>query len=191
MANGPRLMVWTQPRLLLGWTARLLSPLRRTPLQFRKPESSTPYFGGIHTTTSITSSICTRLFAFLLHVKFDRVLVSPTHSVHGLKMRSVFLSIAVSLFLRRAIGQIQPDPPFSPPPATSGTAASQRSAGVNTQWSNLLGDALYFYDIQRSGRLPEDFRVSWRNDSVLDDGSDVGIDLSGGFFDAGNYIKVS
>jgi endoglucanase len=50
---------------------------------------------------------------------------------------------------------------------------------------------LYFYDVQRSGTLPDDFRVTWRNDSVPNDGSDVGLNLSGGFFDAGNFIKAT
>jgi endoglucanase len=29
-------------------------------------------------------------------------------------------------------------------------------------------------------------RVEWRNDSALEDGSDWGIDLTGGFYDAGD-----
>ena len=49
--------------------------------------------------------------------------------------------------------------------------------------------SLFFYDAQRSGDLPEDFRVSWRGDSAVDDGSDVGLDLSGGFYDAGDHVK--
>ena len=86
--------------------------------------------------------------------------------------------------------QVQPNPTYLPPPPSSGTVAADSSSSVNQQWSNVLGNVLYFYDIQRSGRLPDDFRVAWRNDSVLNDGNDVGLDLSGGFFDAGNYIKV-
>lgn len=54
-----------------------------------------------------------------------------------------------------------------------------------------MGNMLYFYDIQRSGTLPDDFRVSWRNNSVPNDGQDVKLDLSGGFFDAGNFIKAT
>lgn len=35
-------------------------------------------------------------------------------------------------------------------------------------------------------------RVPWRNDSVLNDGADVGRNLSGGFFDAGQaYLSLS
>jgi endoglucanase len=50
---------------------------------------------------------------------------------------------------------------------------------------NLLGDLLFFYDAQRSGKLPASNRVSWRNDSALDDGQDVNLDLTGGYYDAG------
>lgn len=80
--------------------------------------------------------------------------------------------------------------PYTPPDPSQGLKASGKST-PNRQWSNILGNSLYFYDIQRSGKLPADFRVSWRNDSVPNDGKDVGIDLSGGYFDAGNYIKAT
>ncbi|KAI9276405.1 Six-hairpin glycosidase-like protein [Sporodiniella umbellata] len=43
----------------------------------------------------------------------------------------------------------------------------------------------------RSGKLPADNRVSWRNDSALTDGSDVHLDLSGGYYDAGDYLKLT
>jgi hypothetical protein len=78
-----------------------------------------------------------------------------------------------------------PSPPFLPPPATSGAQPSTQGSIPNSQWSTLLGNLLYFYEAQRSGRLPGTNRVSWRNDSALNDGSDVGLDLSGGYYDAG------
>lgn len=78
-----------------------------------------------------------------------------------------------------------PSPPFLPPPATSGAQPSTQSSIPNPQWSTLLGNLLYFYEAQRSGHLPATNRVSWRNDSALNDGSDVGLDLSGGYYDAG------
>ena len=53
----------------------------------------------------------------------------------------------------------------------------------------MLQKSLTFYDAQRSGRLPDDFRVRWRADSGLTDGSDVGRDLTGGFYDAGDHVK--
>lgn len=70
-----------------------------------------------------------------------------------------------------------PDTPFTPPNASSGAETS--SGYPNPQWSTLLGDLIYFYDAQRSGKLPASNRVSWRNDSCEDDGEDVNIDLSG------------
>jgi endoglucanase len=78
-----------------------------------------------------------------------------------------------------------PSTPFLPPPATSGAQPSTQSSIPNSQWSTLLGNLLYFYEAQRSGHLPGTNRVSWRNDSALNDGSDVGLDLSGGYYDAG------
>ncbi len=76
------------------------------------------------------------------------------------------------------------------------------------------GEALqmgwYFYEAQRSGPLPKadgDLpfsdprtgqplhngylanRIPWRGDSDLDDGADVGIDLTGGWHDAGDHVK--
>jgi endoglucanase len=78
-----------------------------------------------------------------------------------------------------------PSPPFLPPSAASGEQPSTQGSIPNSQWSTLLGNLLYFYEAQRSGHLPTTNRVSWRNDSALNDGSDVGLDLSGGYYDAG------
>ncbi|MFI9008354.1 glycoside hydrolase family 9 protein [Actinosynnema sp. NPDC053489] len=56
-------------------------------------------------------------------------------------------------------------------------------------YGEALQKSIWFYDAQRSGDLPEDNRVNWRGDSALRDGSDVGLDLSGGFYDAGDHVK--
>ncbi|MBD2327710.1 glycoside hydrolase family 9 protein [Alkalinema sp. FACHB-956] len=58
-------------------------------------------------------------------------------------------------------------------------------------YGEALQKSIYFYDAQRSGRLPSNNRVEWRGDSALLDGSDVGRDLTGGFYDAGDRIKFS
>jgi endoglucanase len=83
-----------------------------------------------------------------------------------------------------------PSPPFLPPPATSGAQPSNQDSVPNPQWSTLLGNFFYFYEAQRSGRLPSTKRVSWRNDSAVNDGSDVGLDLSGGYYDAGGMQLI-
>lgn len=56
-------------------------------------------------------------------------------------------------------------------------------------YAEALQKSIWFYDAQRSGALPADNRVNWRGDSALRDGSDVGLDLSGGFYDAGDHVK--
>jgi autotransporter-associated beta strand protein len=61
--------------------------------------------------------------------------------------------------------------------------------GPTFDYGDVLQKSLLFYDAQRSGDLPDDFRVAWRGDSALGDGSDVGVDLTGGYYDAGDHVK--
>ncbi|XP_045615169.2 endoglucanase E-4 [Procambarus clarkii] len=56
-------------------------------------------------------------------------------------------------------------------------------------YSQLLCMSFVFYEAQRSGKLPGNQRVTWRGDSALNDGSDVGHDLTGGYYDAGDFVK--
>ncbi|KAG0374011.1 hypothetical protein BGX24_010954 [Mortierella sp. AD032] len=68
------------------------------------------------------------------------------------------------------------------PPGDDGSFPDQ-------EYVRLLDATFLFYEAQRSGRLPSDQRVKWRNDSALLDGKDAGIDLTGGYYDAGDYLK--
>ncbi|XP_020086791.1 endoglucanase 13-like [Ananas comosus] len=52
-----------------------------------------------------------------------------------------------------------------------------------------LTKSLLYYEAQRSGKLPVNQRVQWRADSALHDGGDAGVDLTGGYFDAGDNVK--
>lgn len=56
-------------------------------------------------------------------------------------------------------------------------------------YAEALQKAIYFYECQRSGPLPANNRVEWRGDSGINDGTDVGEDLTGGWYDAGDHVK--
>ncbi|TXK36208.1 endoglucanase [Nonomuraea sp. C10] len=56
-------------------------------------------------------------------------------------------------------------------------------------YGEALQKSLWFYEAQQSGELPDWNRVGWRGDSATDDGADVGRDLTGGWYDAGDHVK--
>lgn len=69
-------------------------------------------------------------------------------------------------------------------------------------YGEALQKSLFFYEAQQSGPLPDWNRVGWRADSTVDDGSlygegsattftELGIDLTGGWFDAGDHVKFN
>jgi len=68
--------------------------------------------------------------------------------------------------------------PFSPSAATY-------------NYGEVLQKSMWFYEVQRSGALPANNRVEWRGSSAVHDGSDVGHDLSGGWYDAGDNMKFN
>jgi endoglucanase len=81
-------------------------------------------------------------------------------------------------------------------PAAHAVTAPARPAGptgptalATFNYGEALQKAIWFYDAQRSGSLPAGNRVSWRGDSALNDGRDAGLDLTGGFYDAGDHVK--
>ncbi|MBO3089100.1 glycoside hydrolase family 9 protein [Cellulomonas dongxiuzhuiae] len=65
--------------------------------------------------------------------------------------------------------------------------AAQAAPAYN--YAEALQKSMFFYQAQRSGDLPADYPVSWRGDSGMDDGKDVGKDLTGGWYDAGDHVK--
>ncbi len=58
-------------------------------------------------------------------------------------------------------------------------------------YGEALQKSILFYELQRSGDLPEQVRCNWRGDSGLNDGADNGIDLTGGWYDAGDNVKFN
>ena len=44
-------------------------------------------------------------------------------------------------------------------------------------YGDALSKCILFFEGQRSGKLPSTQRMTWRKDSALSDGSDVGVSL--------------
>jgi endoglucanase len=80
-----------------------------------------------------------------------------------------------------------PAPEVSPAPAPE----VRPSRFTPSDYRRALGLSLLFFEAQRAGRLPENRRVPWRGDAFVNDGRETGIDLSGGYFDAGDHIKFT
>nr|XP_039252311.1 uncharacterized protein LOC120329657 [Styela clava] len=56
-------------------------------------------------------------------------------------------------------------------------------------YNEVLHKSILFFEAQRSGKLPSSNRIPWRGNSGLKDGCDIGVDLSGGWYDAGDFVK--
>ena len=54
------------------------------------------------------------------------------------------------------------------------------SSYAHHNYREALGKCILFFEGQRSGYLPSDQRLTWRGDSGLLDGADVGVDLLDG-----------
>ncbi|KAL1542750.1 Beta-glucosidase cel3A [Salvia divinorum] len=60
----------------------------------------------------------------------------------------------------------------------------------NPDYRDALAKSILFFQGQRSGRLPPQ-DISWRGSSGLSDGSLAGVDLTGGYYDAGDNVKFN
>ncbi|GMH11020.1 hypothetical protein Nepgr_012861 [Nepenthes gracilis] len=56
-------------------------------------------------------------------------------------------------------------------------------------YADAVSKSLLYFEAQRSGRLPYKQRVTWRDNSGLTDGLEQGVDLVGGYYDAGDHVK--
>ncbi|XP_023007593.1 endoglucanase 11-like [Cucurbita maxima] len=60
---------------------------------------------------------------------------------------------------------------------------------LSHDYHHALSITLLYFESQRSGRLPYNQRLPWRHHSALSDGLHQGVDLVGGYYDAGDNIK--
>ena len=72
---------------------------------------------------------------------------------------------------------------------TQGSAYASGALGSAPDYAQVLQKSLWFYEVQKSGALPPNNRVSWRGDSAMEDGAAEGVDLTGGWYDAGDHVK--
>lgn len=70
-------------------------------------------------------------------------------------------------------------------------SASPSFSQGNQNYGEALQKSILFYEAQQTGKLPAWNRFPWRGDSTLGDGQDVGLDLSGGWVDAGDNVKFN
>ncbi|KAI4364967.1 hypothetical protein MLD38_020998 [Melastoma candidum] len=61
--------------------------------------------------------------------------------------------------------------------------------GGGHDYGQALSKSILFFEAQRSGHLPSTQRVTWRSNSGLSDGKSSGVDLVGGYYDAGDNVK--
>eukprot|EP00253_Pinus_taeda_P008910 PITA_08910 len=64
-----------------------------------------------------------------------------------------------------------------------------RASSMSHNYKDALTKSILFFEGQRSGKLPPNQRMRWRGDSALSDGSVENVDLTGGYYDAGDNVK--
>ncbi|KAK3128860.1 hypothetical protein QOZ80_6BG0467320 [Eleusine coracana subsp. coracana] len=114
-----------------------------------------------------------------------RSIISTTAAV-GLSLRRPSRLLAVALLLASTAFLLAADAATteeSPAPAPEGTGR------VRHDYEDALRKSLLYFEAQRSGRLPHGQRVAWRDHSGLTDGLEQGVDLVGGYYDAGDHVK--
>nr|CAB3470187.1 unnamed protein product [Digitaria exilis] len=73
--------------------------------------------------------------------------------------------------------------------ASAEPSSSPSPAAARHDYEDALHKSLLYFEAQRSGRLPHGQRVAWRDHSGLTDGLEQGVDLVGGYYDAGDHVK--
>ncbi|CAI5529089.1 unnamed protein product [Closterium sp. Naga37s-1] len=76
-----------------------------------------------------------------------------------------------------------------PPDPAAVAAPVEAAAAARLNYSEALEKCIFFFQLQRSGRLPRSQLPTWRGDSGLTDGKAEGVDLTRGYYDSGDNVK--
>jgi len=71
--------------------------------------------------------------------------------------------------------------------STATNDAYANNSTLRFNYAEALQKSVYFVEAQQNGPLSPNNRVAWRGNANLSDGSDIGRDLAGGLFDAGDH----
>ncbi len=70
------------------------------------------------------------------------------------------------------------------------TMAGETKGFSKSDYATVLGYSIKFFDANKCGKeVALDNVFSWRSNCHTSDGSDVGLDLTGGYHDAGDHVK--
>jgi endoglucanase len=108
-----------------------------------------------------------------MHLSLNKQLAGRRRVIAG----AAALTLGLGLLTAAAVSRAADAAPSAP--STTGAF----------DYTEALQDSMFFYGAQRSGQLPPDNTVAWRGDSDLTDGSDNGVNLTGGYHDAGDLVK--
>ncbi len=97
----------------------------------------------------------------------------------------------ISVFLSLTIAGMAAMPLSLTVSADSTNIFTSASSASTYNYGEALQKGIMFYEFQRSGKTSSDQRNNWRGDSGMTDGSDVGLDLTGGYYDAGDNVKFN
>ena len=85
-----------------------------------------------------------------------------------------------------------PNKPSGAGLTSTGNATEGTKSTGKFNYGEALQKSILFYELQRSGDIDEKTaRSNWRGDSGMQDGADVGLDLTGGLYDAGDNVKFN
>ncbi|MFO0842477.1 MAG: glycoside hydrolase family 9 protein [Gemmataceae bacterium] len=159
-----------------------LSKAATAPVTVRYTTGSSGAVGG----TDFANAQGTLTFAAGETSKVVQVVTVDDALIEGEEAFSLQLSDAAGATISDGTGIgtiVDNDTPPPPPPPPPGGGTGKFNYG------EALQKALFFYEANRSGDLPANYRVGWRGDSAMNDGKDVGLDLTGGYYDAGDHVK--